>query len=584
MTTHDGLTWDEVIDKLDNKYVVVDVEHNPLIEKRIPGNGASLGVAIAGFEKGTQHIISHYYPFRHRDVNVTSATGDKLRAFLKSVNHLIYYNAKNDIVTAADLGIDTSGDFYDPQLMEHWINGKWHNMSLDTISRLHGGNPKDMSPEMYKIVHGRGKNKGWADVPYFMMRPYAANDAVIEFQLFLKLLPKFKKFEELWKIEQDFIRTLIKMERVGIKVNVKKCKEEIEFGNEVMEEIVAELGLNPSSRNDTYELFINQLKLPVLKRTPKGAPSFTKETLIKYDIELAKTDSPVAKMVRKFRGWQKTITANYESYLEHLGPDGRVRPNYNLHATFTGRLSANDPALQQIPRLSDQEWNGDVRNAFEAAVGYTVWDVDYSQLELRMIAHYAEDNELLAILNNPKRHLFKEMAANLSWPYNPTKTFVYSVSYGAGVDRIMEIFGVDPETAKRMRDQFFTQYASIGILLKKCMAAYKKNGFIKLWTGREIRNRLENKPYAALDYVAQGGGAEIVKRNMITLAETIDWLDCRMVLQVHDSVAFEIRNGTEDYWLPIIKKIMERPPHPHFMVKFPVAIKKWGTESEIEVA
>lgn len=577
--------WDETIDRMDPKYVTLDVEHDANIETRIPGNGASLGVSIVGREIGSNEFIGHYYPFRHFDVNVPSATGEKLRDFINNkVQNLIMYNAKNDLVTAADLGIYYNGNFYDPMLMEHWLYGKYFNMSLDTISRLRGGNPKDMPPEMRMIIDAPGKNKGWANVPYFMMKMYGVNDSLITHELFLKLLPPFRRHESRWLEMQEFIRYIIRMERAGIRLNKKLCEDQMEYGIDVMEQIQFELELNPASPTDMYELFVKKLKLGVKKKTPGGKPSFDKSALAEYDIELASTNSPVAKMVKEFRGWQKTISSNYKPYLELLGPDGRLRPKFNFHITPTTRLSAEKPALQQIPRLSPQEWNGNLRNAFIAAPGFTLWDVDYSQLELRILSHYAQDQHLMAILNDPLRSLFKEMSARLRWDYDKTKTFVYSVSYGAEVNRIREIFGVDAFTARSMKDQFMVHtYPKIGKLFNECKEKWRERGYVILWTGHEVKNRVDDKPHAAMNYLAQGGGAEIVKKNIIQLGRTIDWLDCRMVLQVHDSVVFEIRNGTEGYWLPIIKEIMQRQPHPNFKVRFPVAIKKWGTKDEITV-
>lgn len=589
MTYHAGLTWTDVLDRMDPTFVVADVEHDASKEVRIPGNGASLGVAIAGFEKNTTNVISHYFPYRHLDFNAPKDVQDRLKEFLENVKYKIYFNAKNDLVTLADLGISTAGEFIDPQSMDHWINGKLLKPSLDVISKLHGGNPKSMSAEMKEIINTGGPNQGWGQVPYFMMREYAANDAKITFELFIKLWPQFKRFMSLWKVEQEFIREfLIRIERIGIRLNKNLCLEEKEFGEERMEEIITELGLNPSSPKDMEELFVRRLKLGIAKLTPKGKPSFDKSALAEYDIILNGIDSPVAKMVKEFRGWQKTLSSNYDSYLNTVGRDGRVRPSYHIVNTPTSRLAASKPALQQIPRLSTQPWNGNVRNVFIPASGYTLWDIDYSQIELRVIAHYIDqqfgNNELAELLNDPKRHIFKEMSARLGWDYNNTKTMVYSISYGADIDRIKEIFGVDTEVARNIKEQLFRAYPEIEKLLTLARIKFMKKKYIKLWTGREVRNRLTNKPHAAMNYLSQGGGAEIVKRAALKVAKKIDWLDCRAVLQVHDSIVFEIRNGTENYWLPIIKEIMEEPPHERFVVKFPVGIKKWGTEDEINIA
>lgn len=586
------LTWNNVLDALSHtKYIVADTENDTRTEKRIPGSEVALGVALAGHLIGTDHVVSHYFPLRHLDVNIDQGTYVRLKAlFEDSTKIFIFHNAKHDLVILEDMGIDTSRmNYYDTMLMEYTINGKQWSLRLDTISKKYGGRPKAMPPSMKVLVDTPEENKGWWLVPYELMRDYAINDAEITLNMFSKyLLPKFKPYEQHWEHDSRFIRVLNRMEQIGIGINKKICKEEYERGSARMGEIQWKEfnGLNPNSNDDLHELLIKQLGLRVLKSSDKtGKPSFDKKVMERYDEYLATIDSPVAKLVLEYRGWMKTTSSNYGPYLRLVNSDGRLRCNFNMHTTVTTRLSCDTPNLQQIPRMSEKDWNGNLESAFEPATGYELYKIDYSQLELRIIANdclrYSRDFELIDILNDPAGDIFSKMAKDLGWKRQDVKTFVYMVSYGAGVNKIMGTFGVSREVASYMKQQFFETYPPIDQLFKECMSRYKNNGYIKLWTGRPIRNAIDDKPYAALDYRAQGGGAEIVKRKMNEIAEVIDWKDCKLVLQIHDAVVPEIRKGTEDKWIPIIENIMTEPIDSKFKVKFPVETKVWGKKEAL---
>lgn len=582
------LDWSSVCKLLKGtRYLVLDTENDPCREARLPGSEVTLGVAVAGETPQGMGLLSHYFPVRHRDVNINSDVYQELLDLIYSAEYIIMHNAKHDLVTLREMGVDTSKfKFICTMVNEHMIHGKQKDHGLSALCKKYGLPVKEMPPRMEIVLNMFGKDehgnkRGWAHVLYEDMLEYSGNDARITLRLFHKQQPylHIEPFNELWEWEQAFIRVLIKMEQFGILVDKEFCKEQIEIGRAIQEEIVDILGgFNPSSSKDLHFLLIDSLKLPILRTTPKGNPSFDNKAMELYDDMLQEIGSPVARNILEYRGWAKTIGASYEPYLKYANSkDGRFRPSYRLVNTITGRLSAG--YAQQIPRMSDKPWNGELKKAFIPAVGYKLWDVDFSQLEFRVIAHYANEQALIEIFNDPKRKLFDEMAAALQWLRDPTKTFVYMVSYGAGIEKIKLTLGVSTDVAERMKKDFFARYRGIAKLFKECMNKYKQNGYIKLWTGRKVRNNEFDKPYAALDYLAQGGGAEIVKRAIVRLDKLIDWNECRLVLTVHDSVVAEIREGREDYWLPIIKKAMEEPPHEDFKVPFPVEIKEWGTKN-----
>jgi DNA polymerase-1 len=570
------LSWNDfllVAEKVE--FLVVDTEADTTKDMRVSGSEATMGVTLATVLPGTDDVsLTQYYPVRHQHGNIDLDIFNNLKRVVENTKCLVFHNAKYDLVALQDLGINFEGKFYDTMIMEHFINGKQLSHKLTDLSRKYGGDPKEMPQEMAFVI----QHLGWRYVPPEMMSVYSRTDGRITYNLFKALHPKFKQFEELWEIDQQFIRTLIKLERFGVRIDKSVCKAEYDRGTARMRQIRVELdNFNPNSGVDLNTLLIEKMQLPVIKRSAKtNKPSFDKKVMEQYEAYLSNMQNETATRILEYRGWMKTTSSNYRPYLDLVSCDGRLRPNFEVITTVTTRLSCRNPNLQQIPRTSEKDWNGNLKAAFIPATGYKLWECDYSQLEFRIIASYAGESELIAAFNDPRRDVFSEMAERLGWERQNVKTFVYMVSYGAGILKIRATLGVSEETAREMKDTFYSSYPQIGELMKKCMSTFKSKKYIKLWTGRQIRNSVEDKPYAALDYLAQGGGAEIVKRTIIALDKFIDWKDCRMVLQVHDAIVFEIREGEEDKWLPNIKRIME-DVDPRFGVKFPVECKVWGT-------
>jgi DNA polymerase-1 len=296
-----------------------------------------------------------------------------------------------------------------------------------------------------------------------------------------------------------------------------------------------------------------------------------------YEALLATMDDDRASLILEYRGYQKTVSSNYKPYRDLLSPDGRLRPNYKMHGTVTGRLSCEKPNLQQIPRVSDKPWNGSLKQAFIAEPGFTLWEADYSQLELRLAAAYAREEELLEVFNTG-RDIFTEMAAKAGMARHDVKTRTYTIQYGGGARRLSQVFGVTLEEGMAIRDQFFADYPGFRRMSQNASSKCRTQGFLRYWSNRRRHFRdPQNEAHKAFNSVIQGGAAEIVKHTMLRTAKVANDNDCRMLLQVHDSIVFEIRNRAEDHYCPLIQETMEQVV-PDFGVKFAVDIHKWGTE------
>ena len=543
------------------------------------GEGYAIGISTAFRAIPGVPITPAYFPIRHFDWNYGPEILAQLKEVIEDVECVVFHNAKHDLVSLETLGIYRTGKYYDTMLMTHLLDENEPSKALDYLAKKYLNDSKQRSEIMQAAINA----VGWKMLPADMVREYAEHDAV----LCLKLLEEYMDLwlaEECdvdWEHRQKFVRIIARMEQAGVKIDTALSKKESLIGEAKMQEIKDEIGKNPGSTKDLQELLIDNLGLPVVKVTPGGKPSFNKEAMVEYEALLAASDNPLASRVLEYRGWQKTVSSNYKAYLKLLSHDGRLRPNYKLHGTRTGRLSCETPNLQQIPRISDKPWNGNLKAAFIPADGFTLWEFDYAQLELRLGAAYAKDATLKGIFDDSERDVFTEMAAQLGMARQDVKTLVYTIQFGGGVTRVASVFRVPDFRARSLIDNFYETYPGFRQVSSRATSLARGKGYVKLWSGRRrhfTKYERENKPYKAFNAVIQGGAADIVMHTIIRLDEFLDYGTdpaCRMLLQIHDAVVFEIANGREDDYIPQIKGIME-DVKPDFGVKFKVSHNIWG--------
>jgi DNA polymerase-1 len=522
--------------------------------------------------------MAEYFAFNHKvGNNLPQSWLPRLKEVIESHPCLIFHHAKHDLRSLRSMGINYTGKFYDIMLMQHMIDENVFSKSLDSISRMYGGDPKKKTDEMQRIIDVFG----WDAVPLPYMRFYGANDGYITEQAFYPIYSEFcnQGFDgELWQREQEFVRFLANMEDNGILINQELSERELERGLKIMKEIENSLGFNPGSPKQLGKFLLEDLGLPVLdefrsKRT--NNPSFNKDAMKVYDELLQRTNDKRAEQVLIYRGWAKTTSSNYRAYLELLHKDGRLRPNFKMHGTRTGRLSCEHPNLQQIPRESANDWNGQLKRAFITDAGRTAWEVDYSQLEFRLGAAYGKVPRLIELFSTD-RDVFSEMAKDLGMGRQDCKTLTYLLQFGGGVGRICEVFGVSNAAGRAIKNNFFNNYDGLARVANLAETRAKQNGYVKYWTGRRRHFPYSGDCRKAFNATVQGGAFEIVKRATLRLdKEGINSDECRIDLQVHDSLRFDIENGKEQTYLPEIIRVME-DVQPDFGVKFRVDIKKWG--------
>ena len=580
----------EVLDFLKNawgKPLAVDTETTGL-EVR-DGRDFATGVTVA--YRGSGGVVGHYFPFRHFG---PGNYGDTERAYLKrlieSAPLIVFHNAKFDLASLLTLGIDFQGMWYDTAVMAYLINEyRPFTKKLDALVKFYvdPNRGKVKSPELDAFIDAYG----WAWVPAAMMRRYATFDGTLTFEVIDKLWPLWdaEGLDDFWrKQKQPLINVVRKMEERGIKVDVEYCEKMRDMAAEAMADYRHHLGaLNPTSPKSQEHFLVDVLGIPpymkvkkTKKRLPDGSYETLEKTAISFDAEayrvhwgpyLERLNEPLAEYVLGYRGWQKADSAFYKSYLAHLSPDGRLRPRYAHHkdeeegGTVTGRLSCSEPNLQQIPKtseklLQEKPWNAGVKRSFIPAPGYELWEVDYSQLELRLGTAYAKEAGLIAVFDEG-RDIFDEMAERIGLDRQRTKSFVYSTQYGAGIERLVSALGVTPAHAAKIREDYYRAYPGFRRVAEWASGMARRNKFVPLWSGRRrhfVNPRAE--AHKAMNAMIQGGAADIVERQMIRVYNDIDVPsggEVKMLLQVHDSIIFEIKSGTTDLWLPKIKNLME---------------------------
>ena len=544
-----------------------------------------IGVSIATVIDGNP--ISHYFPVQHKvGENVSKPTLDKLKYVLERPGTvLVFCNAQFDLLSLETIGIIASELYFiDVPTVAHLINeNKPYNKGLDSLAQFYlkdEGKVKDLAID-------KEKKTGWENTTWQMMWDYAVRDAELTWRLWdlLKQMPQWKELpEEIWPHKQDLVRALLSMKRHGVHIDVQLAQKYVQLGEEHMARIEKSLGINPASPKQMKKLLIDDLGLPVVKSSVKtGAPSFDKQAMLAYDSMLEELNSPVATQIKEFRGWQKAVSAAYRPYLDLLDVDGRLRCSYRLHGTATGRLSCAEPNLQQIPKSSDKPWNGKVKDCFIPEPGWELINADFSQLELRLATAYAGEEELKTVFNEG-RDIFTEMSKQLGMSRHETKTLVYSMQYGAGEQRLMDAFNVTKAESKAIRQNYFTTYPNFRQFNERCTAKVEQSGRIKIWTGRERHFENRNDGYKAMNSVIQGGAADIVERIMVKCFKELEGPDCRMLLQVHDSITFEVKESAVPQYMNKIRTTMEDvnsvTGDVNFDVRFAVEVDSWVPEED----
>ncbi len=520
--------------------------------------------------------LAHDYPGAPKQLGRAAVLAE-LRPWLESAQHKkVGQNLKYDKNVLARYGITLRGIAHDCMLQSYVLDSTAVRHDLDSLAQKY----LDRQTTRYEDIAGKGaKQLSFNQIALAEAAPYAAEDADISLQLHQHLWPKLtaqKKCCELYTdIELPLLSVISDMERGGVQIDTAMLAEQsqgLAEAMQVLEQDAFELAgerFNIGSPKQIQAILYEKLGLPVLSRTPKGQPS-TAEAVLQ---ELA-IDYPLPKLILEHRSVNKLKSA-YTDKLPLLvnRHTGRVHTSYHQAIAATGRLSSSDPNLQNIPIRT--EAGRKIRQAFTCPRGHILLAADYSQIELRIMAHLSGDETLLAAFNNnadihqsTAAEVFALPPAQISGEQRrAAKAINFGLIYGMSAWGLAKQLGIQRSAAQDYVDRYFQRYPAVRAYMDKVREQAREAGYVETLFGRrlyvpEIRSRhAARRQYAertAINAPMQGTAADIIKRAMLAidreLLQTND--EIKMIMQVHDELVFEVRAEAAEKYQPAIARLM----------------------------
>ncbi|WP_324020254.1 DNA polymerase I [Aeromonas hydrophila] len=531
-----------------------------------------------------------YVPFGHdylgAPVQLTeSVVLGKLKPLLEDPAHLkVGQNLKYDRNVLLNHGIELQGIAYDTMLESYVLNSTASRHDMDSLARRY----LNVETISFEEIAGKGvKQLTFNQIELEQAAPYAAEDADITLRLHQALWGKLsvepglaKVFSE---IELPLLPVLARMERLGTTIEPKllhQQSQEIEVRLAELEKQAHELAgqeFNLSSPKQLGEILFTKLGLPIIKKTPKGAPSTAEEVLA----ELAETYE-LPQLLMEHRGLAKLKSTYTDKLPLMIKPQtGRVHTSYHQAVAATGRLSSTDPNLQNIPVRNEQGRR--IRQAFIPCAGYKLVAADYSQIELRIMAHLSGDKGLLTAFAEGK-DIHKATAAEVfgvaleavtSDMRRSAKAINFGLIYGMSAFGLAKQLGIGRAEAQKYMDLYFERYPGVLEYMERTRQQADAQGYVETLFGRRLylpdiksRNAGLRKAAerAAINAPMQGTAADIIKRAMINVDGWIRGIEdqsIRMLMQVHDELVFEIREEKLEEYIAIIKEKMSAAAELH---------------------
>jgi DNA polymerase-1 len=520
---------------------------------------------IVGLSLSVEAGRAAYVPLAHRgpDAPVQLPRDEvlaKLKPWLESAEHKkVGQHLKYDEQVLANYGIEMRGVEHDT-LLQSYVVESHRTHDMDSLALRHLG----VKTIKYEEVAGKGAGQiGFDEVALDKAAEYAAEDADITLRLHQALYPQVtaeKTLEYVYRgIELPTSRVLRKMERTGVLIDAEKLRQQsseiatrlIQLESEAY--VLAGGEFNLGSPKQIGQIFFEKLELPVVKKTPSGAPSTDEEVLQK----LAE-DYPLPKILLEHRGLSK-LKSTYTDKLPRMvnATTGRVHTNYAQAVAVTGRLASNDPNLQNIPVRTGEGRR--IREAFIAPPGHKLVSADYSQIELRIMAHISGDESLLRSFSQGE-DIHRATAAEI-FSVTPlevsndqrrvAKVINFGLIYGMSSFGLAANLGITRDAAKLYIDRYFARYPGVARYMDETRVSAKAKGYVETVFGRrlwlpEINGgngpRRQAAERAAINAPMQGTAADLIKLSMIAVQ---DWIEAskigtRMIMQVHDELILEV--------------------------------------------
>ncbi|MGX2956299.1 DNA polymerase I [Ursidibacter arcticus] len=585
--------WLEKLQKA--KVIAVDTETNSL---------DPMSAELVGISFGLENGEACYIPLAHKGISTPAQTdlfGDEnqpeqseykllseqldkkqclaqLKPILENPTiQKVGQNIKYDLTIFARNGIELQGIAFDTMLESYTLNSTGrHNM--DALAERYLGH----QTIPFEEIAGKGKNQKTFDlISLEQATEYAAEDADITMKLHQVLSQELSKEPELLKlfeqIEMPLVTVLSRVERNGVLIDPQLLRtHSIEIEQRLVEleqQVHTEAGeiFNLASTKQLQEILFTRLGLPVLKKTPKGAPSTNEEVLE----ELAQMGHQVPVLLMEHRGLSK-LKSTYTDKLPQMinATTGRVHTSYHQAVTATGRLSSSDPNLQNIPIRNEQGRR--IRQAFIAREGYVILAADYSQIELRIMAHLAKDANMIKAFAEGK-DIHRSTAAEIfdvpleqvtSEQRRSAKAINFGLIYGMSDFGLSNQLGIGRAEAKKYMERYFQRYPAVQQFMMDIREKAAEKGYVETLFGRRLylpdiqsSNQIRRKAAerVAINAPMQGTAADIIKVAMIGIDNAIRHCDdIKMIMQVHDELVFEVKADRVEHYSQLIKTEMEK--------------------------
>ncbi|WP_434997340.1 DNA polymerase I [Vibrio scophthalmi] len=523
---------------------------------------------LIGVSFATEEGVAAYVPVAHDYLDAPQQLDrdwvlEQLKPLLEDDNQAkVGQNLKYDASIVARYGIEMRGIKFDTMLASYVYNsvGGKHDMDSLALRFL------QHSCISFEQVAGKGKKQlTFNQIDLEQASPYAAEDADVTLRLHHRLNESLAKDEKLnaiyHEIEMPLVPVLSRIERTGVLIDDMKLSaqsQEIAVRLDELEQKAYELAeqeFNMNSPKQLQALLFEKMGLPVIKKTPSGTPSTNEEVLQ----ELA-LDYPLPKLILEYRGLAKLKSTYTDKLPKMINPEtGRVHTSYHQAVTATGRLSSTDPNLQNIPIRNEEGRR--IRQAFIAPHGYKILAVDYSQIELRIMAHLSGDKALLEAFREGK-DIHAATAAEImgttidlvsSEQRRRAKAVNFGLIYGMSAFGLAKQLGIPRGEAQDYMNKYFERYPGVMQYMEDTRSAASEQGYVETIFGRRLhlpeiqsRNGMRRKAAerAAINAPMQGTAADIIKKAMLLVDE---WIEkegdgrVKLLMQVHDELVFEVQ-------------------------------------------
>lgn len=511
----------------------------------------------------------------------------------------VFWNYKYDGRLLKRFGYKIQGPILDGLLLAPLVKSSERSFSLKHFARKFL-NATYKEEDRLKEWLSKHKGKSYGDAPKHIIRPYALVDARYTWELFYIMFKKLDKAgRRVFKQEMQLLPHIMEMEDRGILIDQAlvdrlaiACHKEM---RNIQVDIVNEYGTgyNINSNKQLVKLIYDEHDLAPVRRTKKGEPSVDKLALVQL-----KEQVPVCEKILKWRRVYKAKNTYIKTFREQVDKDNILRGYFNQSGARTGRFSSSGPNLQNITRSSSDlhDLAGQLRKCFIARPDYAFLFADYSQIELRLAAHFARVPKMIdAILAGDNLHavtakgIFKANEEHPDWKnyYAIGKTINFAVLFGAQGGKLQEILAKQANLwitiyeASKYLDQYHHTYPEIHTFFEDVHKEVVDTGGVRNAFGRYIEVPT-NESYKGVNYKIQGTAADLIKNRLIKCAKLLKDKRSGMVLTVHDEIGFEIHK-TEAKLIPQLVEIMSEPKMFRVPIPCDAAIgKRWGTKKDIK--